>query len=256
MDEQAGRGVALISGAAKRIGRAIALDLAAHGWAIAVHFSSSVDEAEETCDVIHAIGGRAASVRADLADPSAPAHILAQARAALGPVTALINNASIFDYDDMATMTLESWDRHMAVNLRAPVFLTQAFAAALPEVENGNIINIIDQRVLKPNPQFYSYAASKAALWAATRTAAQALAPRVRVNAVAPGPTLRNDRQSVADFARQCAATPLRRGAQPDEIAAAVRFILDQPAMTGQMIALDGGQHLAWQTPDIHGIRE
>lgn len=256
MDEGATRGVALITGAARRIGRAIALDLAAQGWRVAVHFNASRADAEETCDTIQAIGGEAAALCADLADPRTPHRLVAQARDALGPVTALINNASLFDHDELATMTVESWERHMAVNLRAPAFLMQALAAQLPDGLSGNVVNIIDQRVLRPSPGFYSYAVSKSALWAATRTAAQALAPRIRVNALAPGPTLPNKRQSAADFARQSGATLLQRGATPGEIAAAVRFVLDQPALTGQMIAIDGGQHLAWQTPDIYGIRE
>ena len=171
--------------------------------------------------------------------------------AALGAPTCLVNNASTFIYDDIATLDPKIWDAQLAVNLKTPVFLAKAFAASLPAGAAGNVINMIDQRVWKPTPRFFSYAASKAALWSATQTLAQALAPRVRVNAIGPGPVLKSAHQTEEEFRRQCEATILRRGTTPQEIASAVRFILDAPAMTGQMIALDGGQHLAWETPDI-----
>ena len=151
----------------------------------------------------------------------------------------------------MTSLDPKVWDTQLAVNVKAPVFLSRAFAAALPEGETGNIVNIVDQRVWKPTPNFFSYAASKTALWGVTRTLAQALAPRIRVNAIGPGPVLKSAHQSDEEFRRQCEATILRRGTTPDEIAEAIRFILNAPAMTGQMIALDGGQHLAWDTPDV-----
>jgi NAD(P)-dependent dehydrogenase (short-subunit alcohol dehydrogenase family) len=166
-------------------------------------------------------------------------------------VTCLVNNASVFDHDDIATVTPEGWEEHIAVNLRAPLFLSQLFAAALPAERDGAIVNLIDQRVRNLTPHFFSYTISKAGLWTATRTLAQALAPRIRVNAVSPGPTLPNVRQRQEDFARESSATLLGRGPEPEEIAAAVRFILDAPSLTGQMITLDGGQHLVWQTPDL-----
>jgi NAD(P)-dependent dehydrogenase (short-subunit alcohol dehydrogenase family) len=250
------RKTALITGAAKRIGRAIALDMAAHGWAIAVHYNTSPQEAEETRDAIRDAGAGAAMVRGDLADGAALAGLVDAAQAALGPVTCLINNASVFEHDDIATMTPESWEKHIAVNLRAPLFLAQRFAAALPSDADGAIVNLIDQRVRKLTPHFFSYTVSKAGLWTATRTLAQALAPRVRVNAIAPGPTLPNIRQRQEDFAQESRSTLLGRGPKPEEIAAAVRFILDAPSLTGQMIALDGGQHLVWQTPDIVGASD
>lgn len=249
------RKTALITGAAKRIGRAIALDMAAHGWSIAVHYYSSPGEAEETRDAIRDAGAEAALVQGDLADGGAMASLVDAAQSALGPVSCLINNASVFQHDDIATMTAESWEEHIAVNLRAPVFLAQRFAAALPADEEGVIVNLIDQRVHKLTPHFFSYTISKAGLWTATRTLAQALAPRIRVNAVSPGPTLPNVRQRDEDFARESRATLLGRGPEPEEIAAAVRFILDAPSLTGQMITLDGGQHLVWQTPDV-GIEQ
>ncbi len=243
-------GVALVTGAAKRIGRAIAMDLAAHGWAVAVHFHGSKDEAISACREIEAGGGRAMALGADLNDQGSIERVFEEAIASLGPVTCLINNASLFEWDDIESLTPETWEQQIAVNLRAPVFLAQKFADLLPPETDGAVINIIDQRVLKLTPRFLSYTISKSALWTATRVLAQALAPRIRVNAIGPGPTLRNERQEEADFVRQQKATLLGRGPNPDEIAAAVRFILDAPAMTGQMIALDGGQHLAWQTED------
>lgn len=247
--------VALVTGGARRIGRAIAAGLAAHGWQVAIHYNASAEDAEEAVADIEQAGGRAMALEGDLADTDALAGIVAAAAKA-GPLTCLVNNASLFEHDEAQDMTPAGWDAHMAVNLRAPAFLAQHFAAQLPQGSAGNIINLLDQRVRKLNPRFFSYTLSKAALWTATRTMAQAFAPDIRVNAIAPGPTLRNARQSEQDFDRQTKATLLQRGATPEEIAAAVRFILDAPSMTGQMIALDGGQHLVWQTPDIAGLGE
>lgn len=255
-DKAKSSGVALVTGAAQRIGHVIACDLASAGWSIALHYHRSEKAARETCAKIRSDGGTAEMFQADLADCSGLSGLIGDAAAKLGPVTCLINNASLFEFDDIASMTPNLWQAHMAVNLQAPVFLAQAMAAALPAGHNGNIINIIDQRVWKLNPCFFSYTISKSALWTATRTLAQALAPRIRVNAIGPGPTLANTRQTAESFARQQQATPLGRGATPGEIAAGVRFILDAPALTGQMIALDGGQHLAWQTPDITQAQE
>lgn len=243
--------VVLITGAVRRIGRALALDLAAHGWGIGLHCRRSSDEAERLADAIQAKGGKAAVLTADLTDIAAVERLVPECAAALGAPTCLVNNASMFAYDDVATLAPEIWDAQTAVNLKAPVFLAKAFAAALPDGYEGNVINIIDQRVWKPTPRFFSYAVSKSGLWHATRTLAQALAPRIRVNAIGPGPVLKSPYQTDAEFRRQCEATILGRGTTPDEMARAVRFILDAPAMTGQMIALDGGQHLAWETPDV-----
>lgn len=248
--------VALVTGAARRIGRAIALSLAGDGWTIAVHHNHSDEEAAGVIREIEALGSRAIAVHADLRDAGAAASLVPEAARALGPLTLLVNNASIFEKDEAATMTPESWAAHMDANLRAPAFLSQAFAAQLPAGAQGNIVNMIDQRVWRPNPKFLSYTVSKMALWDMTRLLAQALAPRIRVNGIGPGPAMVNARQSEADFARQAGATILRRGTTPQEICAALRFILASPAMTGQMIALDGGQHLAWETPDVAGIPE
>lgn len=241
----------LITGAARRIGRRIALDMAADGWTVCAHYGSSRDQAEQLVDEISAGGGRARAFGADLADADAPARLVEACRAAFGGLGCLINNASVFDYDEAGTMTAESWTKHMKINVRAPVFLAQAFANAIAADQRGDIINIIDQRVWKLAPTYFTYTISKSALWTATQTMAQAFAPRIRVNAIGPGPTLPNANQTDADFEREAGAMLLGRGTSPKEIADAVRFILSAPAMTGQMIALDGGQHLLWRTPDM-----
>lgn len=237
---------ALVTGAARRIGRAIALDLVRQGWAVAVHYHESATEADQLVNEITAFGGRAVALRAALGDENQVATLVANATAALGPLGCLINNASTFEYDSALGATRASWDLHIEANLRAPFVLTQDFARQLPDAAAGVVINLIDQRVWNLTPHFVSYTLSKAGLWTLTRTLAMALAPRIRVNAIGPGPTLPSARQSPQQFDRQCAATPLQRGTTPQEICDAVRFILAAPAMTGQMIALDGGQHLGW----------
>lgn len=251
-----GAGSVLITGGARRLGRAIALDLAAMGWKVVVHYNTSAGEARELVETIHDNGGAASLVQGDLARPETPSRIVAEAVHRAGHLTCLVNNASRFEPDEVGSISEVSWDGHLDVNLKAPVFLAQAFAAQLPGSQHGNVINMIDQRVLKPNPRFFSYTASKAALWAVTRTLAQALAPNIRVNAIGPGPALAAARMNSEDFDRQSRLTPLGRGTSPAEIAAAVRYILSAPAMTGQMIVLDGGQHLAWQTPDVVQVPE
>lgn len=247
---------ALVTGAGARIGRAVAISLASQGWTVAVHYNESARGAEETAGAITAAGGTACLVQADLRDETQAQKLLGKAVGSVGPVTCLINNASAFEYDDVASADRESWDLHMDVNLRAPFVLAQNFAAQLPDGQDGNIINMIDQRVLKLTPEFTSYTLSKTALWTMTRTLAQALAPRIRVNGIGPGPILPSKRQDPDSFARQIAALPLGKGPGIDEIARAVDFILSMPSLTGQMIAVDGGQHLAWQTPDIADIDE
>ncbi len=242
--------VALVTGAGKRIGRAIALRLADAGWDVGVHYQTSKTEAEATASEIISLGQRAEILHGDLGDATEMSSLVKKCASALGTPTCLVNNASMFEWDEIDSLDLDVWDQQFAVNLRAPVFLAREFSAHLAPDASGCIINIIDQRVWRLTPRFMSYTISKSALWTATRTLAQALAPRIRVNAIGPGPTLRNDRQDVADFELQQKTTLLGRGPTPDEIANAVCFILDAPAMTGQMIALDGGQHLAWRTPD------
>ena len=246
----------LITGAGRRIGRALAERLGRSGWAVGVHYHGSSAEADAVVTEITTAGGRAAALRAELADPTAAAHLIPACVAALGPVGALINNASIFERDELATLTPESWDSHIAVNLRAPVLLTQAFAAQLPPEGRGAVINIIDERVWHLTPHFVSYTVSKAGLWTLTQTLAMSLAPRIRVNAIGPGPTLPSPRQSQAQFEAVAGSMPLQRGATPAEICDAAEFILAAPAMTGQMIALDGGQHLGWGQVPAGGTPE
>jgi NAD(P)-dependent dehydrogenase (short-subunit alcohol dehydrogenase family) len=243
--------LALVTGGAVRIGRTIALQLAGSGYSIAIQYNNSKTEAEETVAAIAQTGARAACFRASLAASAEVETLIPEVTKTMGPVTCLVNNASHFADDRLTALSKPGWRKHMAINLEAPIFLAEAFAAQLPAGETGNIVNIIDQRVLRPNPQYFSYTLSKSALWAATKTMAQALAPRIRVNAVGPGPALANVYQSKEDFEQECRAVLLGHGTSPEEIARAVLFILNAPAMTGQMIALDGGQHLLWQTPDI-----
>jgi NAD(P)-dependent dehydrogenase (short-subunit alcohol dehydrogenase family) len=255
---------ALVTGGGRRLGRAMALYLAGRGFDVAVHFAGSRAEAETVVAEIRALGRRAHTLQADLLVEAETAGLIARAAQALdGPLGVLVNNASIFEYDSLATATRTSWDRHMESNLRAPFVLTQGFAAQVPDgsvdaageaVASGLVINLIDQRVRKLTPEFMSYTLAKMGLWALTQTAAQALAPRIRVNAIGPGPTLQGARQTAQHFAAQRAATVLRRGANPDDITAALGYFLDAPAVTGQLLCVDGGQHLGWRTPDILGL--
>jgi len=240
---------ALITGAAQRIGRTIALDLAAHGYAVAVHCNRSRDAAEAVAAEARALGVEAAVVQADLAQEDAVAGLVAAAADAIGPVGVLVNNASTFERDDALSATRESWDTHMEVNLRAPFVLSQHLVRALPDEAEGAIVNIVDQRVWNLNPHYTTYTLSKAGLWTLTQTLAQAFAPRVRVNAIGPGPVLKNVRQTDASFAAQYEALPLRRPVGPDEIARGVRFILDSQSMTGHWLALDAGEHLGYGHP-------
>ncbi len=237
---------ALVTGGAQRLGRAIALALGQAGFAVAVHYNASADAAAATAADIRAAGGRAEIVPADLAQEAEMAPLVAKANAAVGPLGVLVNNASMFERDEWDTTDRASWDRHMEPNLRAPFVLSQAFARALPPAAEGVVINMLDERVWSLTPHFVSYTVSKAGLWALTQSLALALAPRIRVNGIGPGPALPSPRQTAEQFARQCAATPLRRGTSPEEVARATLAILALPSMTGQMIALDGGQHLQW----------
>lgn len=246
---------AFITGASKRIGRALALGLAHHGWNIAIHYSSSEQDATSLAEEIEKIGTRACLIQADLRHGTRVEALIGEATQALGPLHALINNASGFERDLIEDFTIESWDLHLNTNLRAPAILIRDF---LKQAERGaNIINIIDQRVWRLTPDFMSYTLSKTALWSLTQTTAQAVAPRgIRTNAIGPGPTLPNPRQAQSEFDKQASLVPLGHGATPDDILQAVLYILSAKAMTGQMIALDGGQHLAWQTPDITEVKE
>lgn len=255
---------ALVTGAGKRLGRAMALYLAGRGYDVAIHYASSDSEARSVAEEIKGMGRHAVTLQADLLDEAQVVGLLPAAAEALGgPITCLVNNASIFEYDSVTSATRRSWDRHIESNLRAPFVLTQGMAAQDLEPltdENGEpqasglIINMIDQRVHKLTPEFMTYTIAKMGLWAMTRTTAQALAPAIRVNGIGPGPTMQGARQSAEHFANQRAATVLGRGADPQGICAALGYFLDARAVTGQLICVDGGQHLAWQTPDVLGL--
>lgn len=223
---------------------------------MAIHCNRSVADGQDLAERIRAMGGRAAVVHADLADAGSVDGLVAAAHAAVGPLTLLVNNASEFEPDAVTSLSLERWERHFAINLRAPAFLARDFARQLPAEQRGSIVNIVDERVWKLTPQFFSYTLTKSALYTATKTMAQALAPRIRVNAIGPGPTLASDRQDEEDFAKQTEALLLRQGASPDDIADALMYLVRARAVTGQMIAVDRGQHLAWETPDVTGMKE
>ncbi len=243
---------ALVTGAGARLGRAMAVALGAQGWGVGVHYRTSKQGAEETAHMIEQAGGKAAIVKADLADEAETSALIGNAQAETGgPLTLLINSASTFEDDRADTHTRESWNFHMEPNLRAPVKLSQGFAAALPENHEGLVVNMIDMRIRKLNPQFFTYMLSKSALWTATQTMAQAFAPRIRVNAIGPGPTLQNVHQSKEQFEAECEATLTQQGSNPDEIVRALEYLIDAQSVTGQMICSDGGQHLMWQTPDV-----
>ena len=257
-------GAALITGGAQRLGAAMTRYLAARGYAVAIHYNSSSGEADALVAELKGQGVNAVALQADLLDEAATETLVTRACEALGqPLTCLINNASIFEYDTLQSATRESWDRHIGSNLRAPYVLTQAFAAQAPAVlrderdeplASSLIINMIDQRVRKLTPEFSTYTIAKMGLWALTQTAAQGLAPAVRVNAIGPGPTMQGARQTASHFARQRENTVLQRGSNLADITAALGYFLDAAAVTGQLLCVDGGQHLSWQTPDVLGV--
>lgn len=237
--------IALVTGASRRIGRAVAIGLARAGWHIGVHYRSSADEARSVAGEIESLGRKAALLAADLADADAVQALIPRCADRLGAPSCLVNNASLFLNDTLASLDMESWQSHMDANLRAPVFLSRSFAETLPADRSGVIVNVIDQRVLRPSPGFFSYSVSKAGLWWVTQTMAQALAPRIRVNAVAPGPALPSIHQTDADFEKEVGSTLLRRSAPPEDIARAVLYLVEASSVTGQMLTVDSGQHLA-----------
>lgn len=245
--EQEKRKTAFVTGAARRIGRAIARELAFRGWDIVLHFHRSRAEAEALAMEIQAMGRKTCLLSADLSQEMQVTGLIAAAVGQMGTIGLLVNNASVFYMDRAKDHSRASWDDHLETNLRAPLVLAQHFAAQAKP--GASIINLLDQRVLKPTPYFFSYSIAKAALWHATRMLALALAPDIRVNAIGPGPTLPSPKQSAEQFAEHCRAMPLGRGATPQEIAATVCFLVDTPSITGQIITLDGGEHLGWQVP-------
>jgi len=251
-----GARAALVTGGAVRIGRAIVDALVDAGYAVAIHSNNSRDIAEAACKEIEARGKRACVVAGNLADHSAVLRLVPEAAKAIGPLTLLVNNAGAFEPDGIGALDRDLFDKQFAVNLRAPLFLSEAFAAQAKAGSDASIVNILDQRIYKPTPNFISYSLTKFALHTATTTLAQALAPAVRVNAVAPGPTLPSPRQDENAFAAQAAALPLGRGPQPRDVAEAVVYLAGARGVSGVTIAVDGGQHLAWQTPDTVGIEE
>lgn len=240
-------GTVLVTGAAQRLGRAIALHFANSGWRVGVHFNRSAAEAAALVEEIGNLGSEAVALKANLADTTELAPLIKACADGLGTPTCLVNNAACYEWDSLASLGSESWGLHLDVNLRAPIFLTKSFAASLG-AQNGNVVNIIDQKVLNPDPEYFSYTIAKSALWDATKVMAQALAPQIRVNAVGPGPVFPSIRQDAASFEREWRATPLRKEVAPHEICAAIQFLLDTPTITGQMIAVDSGQHLARRT--------
>lgn len=253
---QGSKKTALVTGGAKRVGRAIVEDLAANGFAVAIHFNSSAAEAKALAEDIVGRGGKASAVEADLLDMAAVETLVERASTAVGPVRLIVNSASIFEDDEGTDPDFAIWDRHFSIHVKAPTLLAAKLAAAIPDGEEGLVVNIIDQRVWRLTPRYFSYTLSKAALWTATQTLAQALAPKVRVNAIGPGPTLPSTRQAQADLDAQTEGLILKRGPALGEFGATIRYLWEARSVTGQMIALDGGQHLAWQTPDVTGMKE
>jgi NAD(P)-dependent dehydrogenase (short-subunit alcohol dehydrogenase family) len=239
---------ALVTGGARRLGRAMVERLSEAGFAVAVQYNASTAEAASLVEAITERGGRALALRANLAVEAEVTGLVAAAEAAFGPLGVLVNNASTFERDEWNDATRASWDEHMEPNLRAPFVLTQDFARRLPEAAKGVVVNMIDQRVWSLTPHFVSYTVSKSALWTLTRSLALALAPRIRVAAIGPGPALPSPRQTQEQFDKQCSSLPLRHGTNEVEIADAMMAILGMPSFTGQMLALDGGQHLQWGT--------
>lgn len=244
-------GIALITGAAKRIGRAIALGLAKDGWDIAIHYHHSRAEAESLGAELSTLGRRSALLDCDLADTGQVEQLLARCRESLGAPTCLINNASIFEYDDAANFTALALDRHLRINLQAPLVLARECARLLPAKARGCLVNVLDQKLAALNPDFYTYTVSKVALGEATRLMAMAYAPRVRVNAIAPGVALPSAYQSAANFEAVQRQTALGYGCTVEDIVAAVRYVVSAPALTGETIVVDAGQHLFPTRRDI-----
>ncbi|GIU67496.1 SDR family oxidoreductase [Candidatus Phycosocius spiralis] len=249
--------IVLVTGAAQRLGLAIATQISKMGHHVILHASGSIAHAKDAAAQLRAEGLSASFIQADLLVAVEVAELIARAQDLVGqPVTGLVNNASIFEHDAATDFTRTRWDRHFDIHVRVPCELARNLALALPVGLTGSIVNVIDQRVFKLTPQFFSYTLSKAALAIATHTLAQALAPHVRVNGVAPGPTARNIRQTEVDFHKQIKATLLGSGSPVSAVVEAICWMLDAQAVTGQVLAVDGGQSLIWRTPDVDGVTE
>ena len=241
----------LITGAAQRIGAALAEEMAAEGWHVCIHYNASQAQAEKVADAIISKGGKASIFHANLAAAEGPENLIIQCQDEIGPLSCLINNASIFEYDDVDSLNGEMLDLHHAVNVRAPLLLSQAFSKRIPKNVTCNIVNILDNKVMAPNPDYMSYTLSKFALKGATEILAMAMAPQIRVNGIAPGITLLSGKQSKFRFNKAHKTNPLKQGCTPGQIAAALKLILDCPSMTGEIIVLDGGQKLQHLPRDI-----
>lgn len=239
---------ALVTGSARRIGKAIAKALGADGWDVAIHYNRSANDAEALAESIQSLGVRASALKCDLSDAAAVADLIPECNEKLGPLTCLVNNASLFEFDDPVSFSPETWDRHAAINLRAPLQLARAFAEQIPEHEVGCVINMLDQKVFNLNPDFFSYTLTKAAMESATRMLAMSLAPRVRVCGIAPGITLISGQQTKQGFDKAHTHAPLGSSSDVDDIVAAVRYVITAKSMTGETMLIDGGQHL-WPMP-------
>ena len=242
---------ALITGGARRIGAALAEHLSKAGYAVVIHCLHSIDEAEHLALRIRDDGGKASIVTGDLADRDVLERLVGEAANKVGPLSLLVNSASVFDTDSLETLGFDAWQRNFDINLRAPIFLARKFAEQAKKLTDPSIINLVDHRVLKLTPQHFSYTLSKSALYTATVTMAQAFAPHVRVNAIGPGPTLPNEHDGEAGLTREIAGIPLMHGVSPDDIAEAALYLAKARSVTGQLIAVDAGQHIGWKTPDI-----
>ena len=239
-------GVAIVTGGSKRIGKSIVKKLSFLGWKVIIHYNSNKNDALSLQKEIQKKGGAASIIKANLNSSKATEELISKSEKKFGKLTLLVNNASIFENDSVHSLTIDTWDIHNNVNTKAPLLLSQSFAKLLPKKEPGVIINIIDQRVFSPRPDFISYSSSKNSLFWLTKVLAQALSPKIRVCAIGPGPTLKGARQTDNDFKNQSQSVPLGNGSSPEDISQAIEFILNASSFTGQMITLDGGEHLDW----------
>ena len=249
-------GVAIVTGGSKRIGKSIVKKLSFLGWKVIIHYNSNKNDALSLQKEIQKKGGAASIIKANLNSSKATEELISKSEKKFGKLTLLVNNASIFENDSVHSLTIDTWDIHNNVNTKAPLLLSQSFAKLLPKKEPGVIINIIDQRVFSPRPDFISYSSSKNSLFWLTKVLAQALSPKIRVCAIGPGPTLKGARQTDNDFKNQSQSVPLGNGSSPEEISQAIEFILNASSFTGQMITLDGGEHLDWIKPEDRNFKD